>query len=117
MLLLVVIALFLNYIFPPLSPKSYSQIIFANDSTMLAAYLSDDDKWRLKTSENEITPEMVKAIIFKEDKWFYWHFGFNPVSLLKAFLNNLGSENRKTGASTITMQIARMLEPGERTYF
>ena len=116
-LLLTVFALFLNYIFPPLVPKSYSQVIFAQDSTMLAAYLSKDDKWRFKTNEGEISPELVKAIIFKEDKWFYWHFGFNPISIMKAAVNNLGSGNRQIGASTITMQIARMLEPGERTYF
>ncbi len=83
---------------------------------MLAAYLTTDDKWRLETKPTDVTPEMIKAIIHKEDKWFYWHFGFNPISMGRAFVSNLIGGRRISGASTITMQIARMLEPAERSY-
>ncbi|MBU0474795.1 MAG: penicillin-binding protein 1C [Bacteroidetes bacterium] len=103
--------------FPIPEPKEYSQVIYAKDSTMLAAYLTSDDKWRLETKVSDITPEMVQAIINKEDKWFYWHFGFNPFSIVRAFASNITSDNRISGASTITMQIARIMEPGERSYF
>jgi penicillin-binding protein 1C len=70
----------------------------------------------MKTKLKEVPPELIESVIRKEDRWFYWHPGFNPVSVLKAFINNTLSGERVSGASTITMQLARMLEPAERTY-
>ena len=112
----ILIGILLNFLFPPPELKDYSQVIYTKDSTMLAAYLTPDDKWRLETKLLDITPEMVQAIIHKEDKWFYWHFGFNPVSIVRAFIGNISSGGRVTGASTITMQIVRLLEPAKRSY-
>ncbi len=51
----------------------------------------------------------------KEDKWFYWHPGINVFAVARAAVMNLLSGRVTSGASTITMQTARMLEPGERT--
>jgi len=113
---IILIGIFLNFAFPLPELKEYSQVIYANDSTMLSAYLTHDDKWRLETKLSDITPEMVEAIIHKEDKWFYWHFGFNPVSIVRAFISNIQSGQRVSGASTITMQIARLMEPSKRSY-
>ncbi|MFO7445214.1 MAG: penicillin-binding protein 1C [Ignavibacteriaceae bacterium] len=97
--------------------KSYSKVIYSKEGTLLTAYLSDDDKWRMKTSIDEVSPELKKAIIEKEDKWFYWHPGINPVSIVRALFQNITSGERISGASTITMQAARLLEPKERNYF
>ena len=83
---------------------------------MLAAYLSKDDKWRMQAHLNEISPYLIKAITEKEDKWFYWHLGVNPIAVVRAFFQNIVTGKRVSGASTITMQVARMLEPGNRTY-
>ena len=114
---ILLIGIILNLLFPPPNLKEYSQVIYAKDSTMLAAYLTSDDKWRLETKVNDITPEMVQAIIHKEDKWFYWHLGFNPISIVRAFVSNVSSGKRISGASTITMQIARLMKPAKRSYF
>ena len=65
---------------------------------------------------DEITPTLRKAILFKEDNYFYYHPGINPVSLFRAFGRNLLTGRRTSGASTITMQVVRLLEPRERTY-
>ncbi len=113
---IILLSILLNFLFPPPEIKEYSQIIYAKDSTMLSAYLTSDDKWRLATKVEDITPEMVQAIIYKEDKWFYWHFGFNPISIIRAFISNISTGGRISGASTITMQIARLMEPAERSY-
>ncbi|MCF6270873.1 MAG: penicillin-binding protein 1C [Melioribacteraceae bacterium] len=113
---IILIGIFLNIAFPPPLLKEYSQVIYAKDSTMLSAFLTSDDKWRLETKLSEITHEMVQAIIHKEDRWFYWHFGFNPFSIVRAFVSNVSSEGRVSGASTITMQIARLMAPAERSY-
>lgn len=108
--------LFADLLFPLPNPKSYSQVIYDKDGTLLCAYLTDDDKWRLKTDLKKVNKDMVKAILYKEDAWFYWHWGVNPVSMGRAFIKNLSSGKRTSGASTITMQLARMSEPKSRTY-
>jgi len=117
-LLTVLVLLFLfDLIFPPSSLKQYSKEIIADDSTLLSAYLTDDDKWRMRTDIDEVSPELIKAIIEKEDSWFFWHFGVNPFSIVRAIVSNAVSGKRISGASTITMQVVRLLEPRERTHF
>ncbi|GAB3962437.1 penicillin-binding protein 1C [Spirosoma harenae] len=64
----------------------------------------------------EITPTLQEAILFKEDKYFRYHPGFNPVAMGRAAVRNLLKGRRTSGASTITMQTVRLLEPRERTY-
>ncbi|WP_303312560.1 penicillin-binding protein 1C [Hymenobacter sp. BT730] len=98
----------------PNSPQ-YSPVVLAADGSVLHAYLNPTQKWRMKTELREITPALRKAIIEKEDRWFYWHVGVNPVSLVQAAGRNMFGRGRTTGASTITMQVARLLEPKERT--
>jgi len=116
-LLLVIIILFaLDIFFPLPNLKPYSKTIYSNNGTLLNAYLTIDDKWRMRTNLDEVSPDLIKAIIEKEDKWFYWHLGVNPVAVVRAFAQNLFSGRRVSGASTITMQTARLLEPAERTY-
>lgn len=106
----------LNLIFPLKVQVEYSQIVTAKDGTVLSAYLNSDDKWRLYTELEEITPELSKAIIHKEDKYFYSHFGVNPIAIGRAVVNNIVKGKRTSGASTITMQVARLLNPKDRTY-
>ncbi len=111
------IFIFMDLLFPLPERKEFSKEIHARDGTLLTAYLTQDDKWRLRTELNEVSPELIEAIIKKEDNWFYWHFGINPVSVARALYNNFISGEVESGASTITMQVARMLEPKRRTYF
>ena len=96
--------------------KPFSKEIYANDGTLLTAYLTGDDKWRMFSKLDEVTPELKKAIIEKEDSWFYWHPGVNPVSVVRAIFSNITKGERVPGASTITMQLARLLEPKNRSY-
>ncbi|MGA0556044.1 penicillin-binding protein 1C [Larkinella sp. VNQ87] len=106
----------LNLAFPLKVRPRYSTVIRAADGTILHAFLSDDDKWRLATELDEITPVLRKTILYKEDKYFYYHPGFNPVAMARAAFRNLVTGRRTSGASTITMQVVRLLEPRERTY-
>ena len=59
---------------------------------------------------------MQQAIINKEDRYFRYHFGVNPLAIVQAAGRNIFRRGRTTGASTITMQVARLLEPKERTF-
>lgn len=105
----------LHIAFPLPAPKPYSRTVYAADGSLLKTFLSSDDKWRLRTSSSEISADFKKAIMEKEDKWFYWHPGINVFAVARAAVMNLLSGRVTSGASTITMQTARMLEPGERT--
>jgi len=106
----------LNTIFPLIVDIKYSTIINSSDSSVVHAFLSSDEKWRMKTELSEITPLLEKAIIYKEDKYFYYHPGVNIVAIFRAFTNNVLQQKRTSGASTITMQVARLLNPKGRTY-
>jgi penicillin-binding protein 1C len=107
----------LDFLFPLPKQKEFSKEIHAKDGTLLTAYLTKDDKWRLRTELDEVSSDLVKGVIEKEDSWFYWHFGINPVSIVRALYKNIFSGEIESGASTITMQVARLLEPKKRTYF
>jgi penicillin-binding protein 1C len=116
LLLVGLLALVLDRLFPlPLTPQ-YSPLVLAQDGTVLHAYLNPTQKWRMKTELPEITPALQTAIIAKEDRYFRYHLGVNPVALVQAAGRNLLGRGRTTGASTITMQVARLLEPKERTF-
>jgi penicillin-binding protein 1C len=108
--------IFLDIIFPLPDHVDYSTIIVSSDSTVIYAFLSRDEKWRMKTELSEITPLLRKAIIFKEDKYFYYHRGINVFAIGRALVSNIFERKRTSGASTITMQVARLLEPKNRTY-
>ncbi|WBO84842.1 penicillin-binding protein 1C [Hymenobacter yonginensis] len=113
--LLLLLLLGLDWAFPVPPAPQYSPLVLAVDGSVLHAYLNPTQKWRMKTELREITPVLRAAIIEKEDRWFRWHFGVNPVALVQAAGRNLFGTGRTTGASTITMQVARLLEPKERT--
>ena len=110
------IVLLLNKLFPLPISKEFSKEILARDSTLLTAYLTTDQKWRMQSSLSDISPKLVKAIINKEDKYYYYHLGVNPFSITRAFYSNILNGEITSGASTITMQLARIIEPAERNY-
>ncbi|MBS1933150.1 MAG: penicillin-binding protein 1C [Bacteroidetes bacterium] len=107
----------LNWIFPLPDKIGYSVIVTDSKGEVVHAYLTKDQQWRMKTTLDEISPLLQKTIIEKEDKYFYYHPGINPVAICKAFFKNILRMKRASGASTITMQVAKELEPKKRTYF
>lgn len=116
MLTLLVIIWSLDLLFPFRVIIPHSTIIKDCNGKIIHTYLSNDDKWRLKTELNEINPLLRKTFLQKEDKWFYYHPGFNPLAAGRALFNNVFYGKRTSGASTITMQVARMCKPKRRTY-
>src|SRR5690606_15700895 len=94
----------------------YSTQVRDRQGELLHAFLSADDKWRMYAELDEITPLLRKTILFKEDKYFYYHPGINPVAILRAVFLNTFRRTTVSGASTLTMQVIRMLEQRPRTY-
>ncbi|HEX9511422.1 MAG TPA: penicillin-binding protein 1C [Puia sp.] len=120
LLILVGIFLFfllLNWIFPLTDRIEYSTIVTDSKGEVIHAYLTRDQQWRMKTELSEISPLLRKTIVEKEDKYFYYHPGVNLFAMGRAFFKNLFRMRRTSGASTITMQVARSLEPKKRTYW
>lgn len=111
---LAIIFFLLNWIFPLRDRIEYSTIITDAKGEVINAYLTSDQKWRMKTELNEISPLLRKAIIAKEDKYFYSHPGVNAIAVVKAFFKNIFRLKTTSGASTITMQVARALEHRKR---
>jgi len=111
---LFVLFLLLNFIFPLKDKVEYSTIITDRNGELINAFLTKDQKWRMKTELTEISPLLRKTIVAKEDKYFYYHPGVNPVAVVRAFFKNIFRMKRTSGASTITMQVARALEPRRR---
>lgn len=106
----------LSSIYPLPPAKPYSVMLEDRQGRFIHAFIARDGIWRLQTSPTEIPAKLKHLLVRKEDRFFWYHPGVNPVSILRAVLQNLITGRRVSGASTITMQVARMLEPKERTY-
>ncbi|WP_392564066.1 penicillin-binding protein 1C [Orbus wheelerorum] len=87
---------------------TFSNTYYDEHNKLLRITLADDERYRLWTPLEEISSNVIDGLLLHEDRWFYYHPGFNPISLTRAFFATyLGGGNRQ-GASTITMQLARM---------
>lgn len=106
----------LNLAFPLPDRIAYSTVVTGSRNEILNAFLSPDEKWRMKIGLAEISPLLRTTIIRKEDRLFYHHSGVNPLSLARAAFMNIIRMKRTSGASTITMQVARALDPAPRNY-
>lgn len=93
---------------PLLNEVHFSQAYFDRNDKLLRMTLSADEKYRLFTPISEISPYIQQATILYEDKYFKYHPGVNPISLIKATFNYFSAGSRQIGASTITMQVARL---------
>jgi len=85
-----------------------STAIWSADGKLLRATLAADGQYRLWTPLSDMSPVLVDAFRLKEDRWFYWHPGVNPVSMIRAARSTWMGEGRQ-GASTLTMQLARLI--------
>lgn len=106
----------LNLFFPLKPFPTYSQVLLDNQKNPLYIKLTPDEKWRLYLDPKDITPLMEKTILAKEDRWFYYHPGVNPLAIIRAGARNIFTGRRTSGASTISMQVARLLEPKKRNF-
>lgn len=93
---------------PILEDVSFSTVIYDANGRLLRITLADDGIYRIYKPLNEISKTLQDVTLMYEDKWFYYHFGVNPYSMLRAVKSFLSSSGRPLGASTITMQTARL---------
>ena len=132
--LFITLFMFANWCFP--LPKtrlhpSPSRIVLDRNGEWLRAFLADDGMWRFSRQSQEVSGKpdtsltenrqptidnhfLHQAMLTSEDKWFYYHYGINPVSIATALYDNLKAGEVVRGGSTITMQLTRLMEPKAR---
>src|SRR5215475_8744941 len=93
---------------PPLIEGiSFSQCVRDRNGKLLRITLTTDQKYRVWTSLPNISPALIDATLQFEDKYYRYHPGVNPVALVRAAFG-LRPGGPHSGASTITMQLARL---------
>ena len=84
-----------------------STAVWSADGELLRVTLAADDQFRLWTPLSQMSPAVVEAFLLKEDSWFDWHPGVNPIAMARASVRTWRGDRQ--GGSTLTMQLARLL--------
>lgn len=105
-----------DYCCPPNLQRYHeaSVVITANDQ-VAHIFLTQDEKWREQTTTKAVSYLYLQTLIRREDRYFRYHIGINPVAMIRATYQRIRYGRVISGASTITMQTARLLEPRKRT--
>lgn len=97
--------------------KSYSTVLLDDEHQLLAAQIASDGQWRFPQSDS-VPYKFRNCLLYFEDEYFYYHPGINPFSIFRSLKTNIRSGEVKSGGSTITMQVARMMRSNpSRNYF
>ncbi|MHB8418588.1 MAG: penicillin-binding protein 1C [Myxococcales bacterium] len=92
-----------------------STVVQYRDGSTAHVFLSPDQRWRIPVRGAEIDPAYLAALLRLEDKRFWRHPGVDPLAVLRALWLDLSRGRAVSGASTLTLQLARVLEPRPRT--
>ena len=95
--------------------RSASVLVLAADGSILRGFLTADGKWRLPIESEDVDPLYRRMLIAAEDRRFAWHLGVDPLAGSRAVIQLAISGHVVSGASTLTMQVARLLEPHPRS--
>lgn len=99
----------------PLPKDDLARVVLAEDGTPLWRFADANGVWRYPVQTREVSPYYLEALLTYEDRWFFQHPGVNPLALGRAAWQNLSGGRVLSGGSTLSMQVARLLDPHERT--
>ena len=100
----------------PLPKDDLARVVLAEDGTPLWRFADVNGVWRYPVRTDEVSPYYLDALLTYEDRWFYRHPGVNPMALARAAWQNLTGGRVLSGGSTLSMQVARLLDPHSRTW-
>ncbi|VVN32947.1 Penicillin-binding protein 1C [Pseudomonas fluorescens] len=100
----------------PLPKDDLARVVLAEDGTPLWRFADANGVWRYPVQTSEVSPNYLDALLTYEDRWFYQHPGVNPLALARATWQNLSGARVVSGGSTLSMQVARLLDPHSRTF-
>ncbi|WP_339354352.1 transglycosylase domain-containing protein, partial [Klebsiella pneumoniae] len=98
----------------PLHEVTPARVVVAEDGTPLWRFADAQGVWRYPVTIADVSPRYLQALIQYEDRWFWRHPGVNPFAVLRAAWQDLTSGRVISGGSTLTMQVARLLDPHPR---
>lgn len=93
-----------------------STMLLDRHGRLLRAQLTTDEMWRMPVTIDEVSPYMKQAALAYEDRHFFYHPGINPIAVARAAWANLRAGRIVQGGSTLTMQVARLMDPKPRTW-
>ncbi|HXG78300.1 MAG TPA: penicillin-binding protein 1C [Methyloceanibacter sp.] len=94
-----------------------SRVVLDRNGKLLRAYLTSEGRWRLPAMRDQVDPHYLEALLAYEDKRFFHHHGVDPFAFLRAAYQLVKHGRIVSGGSTLTMQVARLLEPREHRTF
>ncbi|MEI4481658.1 MULTISPECIES: penicillin-binding protein 1C [unclassified Phyllobacterium] len=104
-----------DHAFPPPLEKAreVSTEVVDADGQLLRAFATTEGRWRLGTKTKDVDPQFVRMLIAYEDQRFMNHRGVDPLALGRAAFQLVTNGRIVSGASTLSMQVARLIEPRE----
>jgi penicillin-binding protein 1C len=96
---------------------AFSALVVDRDGKLLRPYATPEGRWRLPATRENVDPRFLQLLLAYEDKRFRTHHGVDPLALGRALVQLITQGRIVSGASTISMQVARLLEPrGARSF-
>lgn len=103
---------------PPIAAvQALSAEVLDRDGRLLRAFAAADQRWRFSIDLDDVDPQFLNMLVRYEDQRFWTHPGVDVRALLRAAGQLLTNRRIVSGGSTITMQLARLIEPRKRRTF
>ncbi|WP_313086641.1 transglycosylase domain-containing protein, partial [Atlantibacter hermannii] len=100
----------------PLKEVNPARVVVTEEGTPLWRFADDEGIWRYPVTIEDVSPRYLDALIHYEDRWFWKHPGINPFAIIRAAWQGVTAGRVVSGGSTLTMQVARLIEPHPRTF-
>ena len=120
-IIILIIAIFavthgMIYLFPShrlteFEQNQYSVRYYDRNGKLLRWTPAADGSWQTNVTLSQVPPEIIRSILKAEDRRFYWHGGTDIPAVLRGLYQNITGSRVVSGASTITMQLARLIYP------
>ncbi|MCU5773960.1 peptidoglycan glycosyltransferase PbpC [Erwiniaceae bacterium BAC15a-03b] len=100
----------------PLQQVEPARVVVAEDGTPLWRFADRNGIWRYPVTLDDVSPLYLEALLTYEDRWFWQHPGINPLAILRAAWQDIRGGGIISGGSTLTMQVARLIDPQPRNW-
>jgi penicillin-binding protein 1C len=118
-IIFVTIILLVAYIFclpSKLFDVPYSTVVLDRNGELLGARIAKDEQWRFPVIDS-VPAKFEICVTAFEDRYFRWHWGVNPLSIVRAAGQNIKAKRTISGGSTISMQVIRLSRKNKRNLF
>ncbi len=118
LLCLLAVGIAADALYPPFMGRlrDHSTLVLAADDSVLRAFATPDGSWRFPVRAEDVDQKFLRYLRTFEDSRFGWHPGVDPLAILRAGWQAVAAGEIVSGASTLSMQTARLLEPRPRGF-